>query len=612
MRSLWGDHGQCAIEDAKVCLIRAGATGSEILKNLVLPGIGSFTIVDDACVCEEDLGCNFFWSEDARHKPRAQVVTEYLSELNESVSGNYVVENFADLIENDPQFFLGFTLIIVTDARERPLIRLSRILRDSSIPVVICISVGVVGYLRVSASEHVIVESHPDASRPDLRLDQPLDGLIKMANEMPLEDMTSEQLAHTPWLIIVHIFVQKFIETHGHFPQNFKEKTELKGMILKAGSELIKQLRKRELNLESSFSLENFQEACRAVNTAVCPTEIPPEVRDLLEDERSNEAVMVSSNLDGSTSVISKPQANTSSFSRQSSHQSNSPITGATSTVSNATFWRLICAMHDFVQHEGCGQLPVRGSLPDMTSDSQRYLRLLSIYRERSEWAVERLAARLTQFPDITRDDIRVFVKNAAFLRVVRCRSLEEEMKLSPARSDDLALIPTHEENDAMLWYLVLRGASSFLMETGRWPGSVNAYTTPFSSKRDGNKYIRKMGDVKNSVIVDRKAETDQSNEQQHQISYLSESHIVESDLPSFRSHLNHVLRAFAIAPNRVSLDYVNEFCRFGGGELHSVAAFMGGIAAQEVVKLITHQFVPVTKPLIYNAITQRTELLDF
>ena len=35
---LWGDHGQSCLELAKVCLINATATGTEILKNLILPG----------------------------------------------------------------------------------------------------------------------------------------------------------------------------------------------------------------------------------------------------------------------------------------------------------------------------------------------------------------------------------------------------------------------------------------------------------------------------------------------------------------------------------------------------------------------------------------------
>uniref|UniRef100_A0A8C0H1A7 THIF-type NAD/FAD binding fold domain-containing protein n=1 Tax=Chelonoidis abingdonii TaxID=106734 RepID=A0A8C0H1A7_CHEAB len=53
---LWGDHGQEALEAAHVCVINATATGTEILKNLVLPGIGSFTIVDGNQVTGEDVG----------------------------------------------------------------------------------------------------------------------------------------------------------------------------------------------------------------------------------------------------------------------------------------------------------------------------------------------------------------------------------------------------------------------------------------------------------------------------------------------------------------------------------------------------------------------------
>ena len=35
---LWSSNGQAALENARLCLINATATGTEILKNLVLPG----------------------------------------------------------------------------------------------------------------------------------------------------------------------------------------------------------------------------------------------------------------------------------------------------------------------------------------------------------------------------------------------------------------------------------------------------------------------------------------------------------------------------------------------------------------------------------------------
>ena len=33
--------------------------------------------------------------------------------------------------------------------------------------------------------------------------------------------------------------------------------------------------------------------------------------------------------------------------------------------------------------------------------------------------------------------------------------------------------------------------------------------------------------------------------------------------------------------------DLINEMCRFGAAELHAVAAFIGGIPAQEVIKVL-------------------------
>ena len=37
--------------------------------------------------------------------------------------------------------------------------------------------------------------------------------------------------------------------------------------------------------------------------------------------------------------------------------------------------------------------------------------------------------------------------------------------------------------------------------------------------------------------------------------------------------------------------------------ELHNIAAFVGGVGAQEAVKIITHQYVPMNNTYIYNGI---------
>lgn len=49
--------------------------------------------------------------------------------------------------------------------------------------------------------------------------------------------------------------------------------------------------------------------------------------------------------------------------------------------------------------------------------------------------------------------------------------------------------------------------------------------------------------------------------------------------------------------------DITWEMTRFGAADLHAVGAFLGGVAAQEAIKMITNQFVPLEKIMIYNGI---------
>lgn len=89
---LWAASGQEALENAHILLLNSGSgvVGIEALKNLILPGIGTFTIVDEAIVCEEDLGVNFFLEESSLGKSRAEECCRLLLELNPEVNGMVV------------------------------------------------------------------------------------------------------------------------------------------------------------------------------------------------------------------------------------------------------------------------------------------------------------------------------------------------------------------------------------------------------------------------------------------------------------------------------------------------------------------------------------------
>ena len=54
----------------------------------------------------------------------------------------------------------------------------------------------------------------------------------------------------------------------------------------------------------------------------------------------------------------------------------------------------------------------------------------------------------------------------------------------------------------------------------------------------------------------------------------------------------------------QVKPEYVHEVCRHGGAELHAMAAFVGGCAAQESIKLLTKQYVPVNNLFLFNSMT--------
>jgi amyloid beta precursor protein binding protein 1 len=52
-----------------------------------------------------------------------------------------------------------------------------------------------------------------------------------------------------------------------------------------------------------------------------------------------------------------------------------------------------------------------------------------------------------------------------------------------------------------------------------------------------------------------------------------------------------------------LSKDHAIELCRYGGVELHNISALLGGVAAQEAVKILTHLYVPLANTFVFNGI---------
>lgn len=183
---LWGAHGQRALMTSRICLLNAGPTGAETLKNLVLPGCGHFCIVDGALVTEVDCENNFFVSREHIGTPRAKVrgrharrsasfpeigigpplteehprfrlnaalllrcahifasrvalqaVQEMLLELNADVKGEHVFQTPSSVLVKDPDFFKSFSLVIATQLFAPELKLLASVLALHKVPLIV-------------------------------------------------------------------------------------------------------------------------------------------------------------------------------------------------------------------------------------------------------------------------------------------------------------------------------------------------------------------------------------------------------------------------------------------------------------------------------------------
>lgn len=155
--SLWAATGQSALENARILVISASATSTSILKNLVLPGIGHFTILDDAKVSPQDAGNNFFLEGPSSiGKSRAEEAVRLLSELNDGVEGKADTSSLDDILDTNPSYLASFTVVIAHNLGTRLLDKLSTLLwSDASYPVLVAVrSAGFLADFSIQFREH--------------------------------------------------------------------------------------------------------------------------------------------------------------------------------------------------------------------------------------------------------------------------------------------------------------------------------------------------------------------------------------------------------------------------------------------------------------------------
>jgi len=221
------------LSHAHIALVNASATGTEALKNLVLPGIGKFTIIDAAVVQESDLANNFFVTEEWRGKSRAQAATAFLTELNPDVQGFSVVCDGVALVKSEPLCFSKYSMVIATQLDEMGLVEIEKACVLCDVPFVIARTNGLMGHVRLSVREHRVVESKPSPEpQQDLRVFNPFPQLQVVANACTLENLDEQEFGHTPFVIVLIKALQKWQAAHGgKAPANMADKASFVASI---------------------------------------------------------------------------------------------------------------------------------------------------------------------------------------------------------------------------------------------------------------------------------------------------------------------------------------------------------------------------------------------
>lgn len=239
---LWSSNGQQRLSLAHVALIGVSVTGTEILKNLVLPGIGKVTVIDSSLVDQLDIAGNFFLDPTDLGKPKAKAVSRGLSLLNPDVEFIPICYPVKDITT-----WQDFSCVINTTEDDS----MVDLLWDLKIPLLKTFTIGFYSFLRVQINEKFVVETH-DNDLSDLRIDQPWPELQKYIDS--IDDTT-----HSPYNITITKLYQKFQnENNGQRPKPAdirKMISPLDEEIYKRASVVLKDSSRIPYNLTKIFEM---------------------------------------------------------------------------------------------------------------------------------------------------------------------------------------------------------------------------------------------------------------------------------------------------------------------------------------------------------------------
>lgn len=495
---------------------------------------------------------------------------------------------------------------------------LSRACHVNSIPLLVVRSYGLLGCIRVQTASpyHPIIEAKPSHRIPDLRLSAwPLfdglrDAVSSVKNLDEIEDMKDH--SHIPFVVILLQALEKWRggKTVASSPSSATASNDDPAATEKPRypktMEEKEAFRKVVRGMAKNISNEiNFEEAISDAHLVWADGRISDDVKMVLEriDEESffGAAIQSDMEVDGG----GEGSATTSSR-KMPSHV--------------LQFQLLALALKRFLKDTD-DYPPLEGTIPDMVSDTSRYVALQEAYQKQAEMDRSKLTDMVKSLLGECKsrsngcdlsvsmpsdDDIVTFCKNARYLRILETRPLYAEYRLqdpnspivsslsktlasadmpsnfesiqSDARDDLLMSTMDPYETDPvhtpLLWWIALRACDAFYDRHHHYPGK---HDQELALEADANEVYKCMLEIASSLG-------------------LKDCDFIKEQL----------------LDQEKGKDLAREVVRYDEGEIHNIAAVVGGVASQEAVKLITGQYVPFDDTYVYNGIASTAGVYRF
>ena len=250
----------------------------------------------------------------------------------------------------------------------------------------------------------------------------------------------------------------------------------------------------------------------------------------------------------------------------------------------SGNFWLIANALRNF--HAEHAVLPLPGALPDMKAQSADYIQLQNIYKTKAREDVVEITTTVRNLEDsldrkarIDDKEIEAFCKNAAFVKLIRGRPLHSAQLAHGKKpsnqldwSDRASALSMefHMPEESLLPIYLAFLAYDFSLLDPALPTAIPSssfHSTVLSHATTFLENLATAAGLDGAV-----------------------------DLTVLQTKLENVLL---------------EFERADGAELHNISALTGGMVAQEVIKVLTKQYVPMDNTCVFDGIASKSAVFN-